>query len=79
MIVFSASVFCTVWSFLADLAYSLCALLVRQITCVPIKFAGTSEKIDGLEAFDAERYADRILGIGDIVALVEQVTANIHV
>ena len=48
MIVLSASVFCTVWSFLADLAYSLGALLVRQITCVPIKFAGASEKIDGL-------------------------------
>ena len=48
MIVFSASVFSTVWSFLAALAYSLGALLVRQITGVPIKFAGTSEKIDGL-------------------------------
>ena len=48
MIVLSASVFCTVWSFLADLAYSLGALLVRQITGVSIKFAGTSEKIDGL-------------------------------
>jgi len=48
MIVFSASVFFTVWSFLADLAYSLGALLVRQITCVPIKFAGASEKIASL-------------------------------
>jgi signal recognition particle subunit SRP54 len=55
------------------------ALSVRQITGVPIKFAGTSEKIDGLEAFDAERHAGRILGMGDIVALVEQVTANIDV
>jgi signal recognition particle subunit SRP54 len=45
--------------------------------CVPIKFAGTSEKIDGLEAFDAERHAGRILGMGDILALVEQVTANV--
>jgi signal recognition particle subunit SRP54 len=53
------------------------ALSVRQITGVPIKFAGTSEKIDGLEAFDAERHAGRVLGMGDIVALVEQVTANI--
>jgi signal recognition particle subunit SRP54 len=55
------------------------ALSVRQITGVPIKFSGTSEKIDGLEAFDAERHAGRILGMGDIVALVEQVTANIDV
>lgn len=53
------------------------ALSVRYVTGVPIKFAGTSEKIDGLEAFDAERHAGRILGMGDILALVEQVTANV--
>ena len=53
------------------------ALSVRQITGTPIKFAGTSEKIDGLEVFDAERHAGRILGMGDIVALVEQVTAGV--
>jgi signal recognition particle subunit SRP54 len=53
------------------------ALSVRQITGVPIKFAGTSEKIDGLEVFDAERHAGRVLGMGDIVALVEQVTAGV--
>ena len=53
------------------------ALSVRQITGVPIKFAGTSEKIDGLEVFDAERHAGRILGMGDILALVEQVTAGV--
>ena len=53
------------------------ALSVRQITGVPIKFAGTSEKIDGLELFDAERHAGRVLGMGDIVALVEQVTAGV--
>jgi signal recognition particle subunit SRP54 len=53
------------------------ALSVRQITGVPIKFAGVSEKIDGLEVFDAERHAGRVLGMGDIVALVEQVTANV--
>jgi signal recognition particle subunit SRP54 len=40
---------------------------VRQITGAPIKFAGVSEKIDGLEVFDAERHAGRILGMGDIV------------
>ncbi|MFN5177878.1 signal recognition particle protein [Limnohabitans sp.] len=53
------------------------ALSVRQVTGAPIKFAGTSEKIDGLEVFDAERHAGRILGMGDIVALVEQVTAGV--
>ncbi len=53
------------------------ALSVKQITGVPIKFAGTSEKIDGLEVFDAERFAGRILGMGDILALVEQVTQNV--
>ena len=53
------------------------ALSVRQITGAPIKFSGTSEKIDGLEVFDAERHAGRILGMGDIVALVEQVTAGV--
>ena len=53
------------------------ALSVRQVTGAPIKFAGTSEKLDGLEVFDAERHAGRILGMGDILALVEQVTAGV--
>jgi len=53
------------------------ALSVRHITGAPIKFAGISEKIDGLEIFDAERHAGRILGMGDIVALVEQVTSGV--
>jgi signal recognition particle subunit SRP54 len=53
------------------------ALSVRAITGVPIKFAGTSEKIDGLEAFDAERHAGRVLGMGDIVALVEEVQKGV--
>ena len=53
------------------------ALSVRAVTGAPIKFAGVSEKIDGLELFDAERHAGRVLGMGDIVALVEQVTAGI--
>jgi signal recognition particle subunit SRP54 len=53
------------------------ALSVRQITGAPIKFAGVSEKIDGLEVFDADRHAGRILGMGDIVALVEQVQAGV--
>jgi signal recognition particle subunit SRP54 len=55
------------------------ALSVRQITGAPIKFAGTSEKIDGLEVFDAERHAGRVLGMGDIVALVEGVTKGLDV
>jgi signal recognition particle subunit SRP54 len=50
---------------------------VRAVTGAPIKFAGVSEKIDGLEVFDAERHAGRVLGMGDIVALVEQVTAGV--
>ncbi len=53
------------------------ALSVRAITGAPIKFAGVSEKIDGLEVFDAERHAGRVLGMGDIVALVEQVQSNV--
>ncbi len=53
------------------------ALSVRQVTGAPIKFAGTSEKLDGLEVFDAERHAGRILGMGDILALVEQVTSGV--
>ncbi len=53
------------------------ALSVRQITGAPIKFAGTSEKIDGLEVFDAQRHAGRVLGMGDIVALVEEVSKGV--
>ena len=45
------------------------ALSVRHLTNVPIKFIGTSEKLDGLDAFDPERMAGRILGMGDIVSL----------
>jgi signal recognition particle subunit SRP54 len=48
------------------------ALSVRHITGKPIKFAGVSEKLDGLEAFDPQRMANRILGMGDILALVEE-------
>jgi signal recognition particle subunit SRP54 len=55
------------------------ALSVRAVTGVPIKFAGTSEKIDGLEVFDAERHAARVLGMGDIVALVEEVQKGVDV
>ena len=55
------------------------ALSVRQVTGAPIKFAGTSEKLDGLEVFDADRHAGRVLGMGDIVALVEEVTKGVDV
>ncbi len=53
------------------------ALSVRQVTGAPIKFAGVSEKIDGLEVFDPERHAGRVLGMGDIVALVEEVQKGV--
>ncbi len=53
------------------------ALSVRQVAGAPIKFAGISEKIDGLEVFDADRHAGRVLGMGDIVALVEEVQKGV--
>jgi len=53
------------------------ALSVRHVTGKPIKFVGTAEKIAGLERFDPERMAGRVLGMGDIVALVEDVTKSI--
>ena len=55
------------------------ALSVKSITGAPIKFAGISEKIDGLEVFDAKRHAGRVLGMGDIVALVEEVQKNVDI
>ena len=48
------------------------ALSIRHITGVPLKFIGVSEKLDGLDPFDADRMAGRILGMGDILALVEE-------
>ena len=48
------------------------ALSVRHLTNIPIKFIGTSEKMDGLDFFDPKRMADRILGMGDVVSLVEK-------
>ena len=48
------------------------ALSVRQVTGRPIKFAGVSEKLDGLEPFHPERMAARMLGMGDILSLVEE-------
>ncbi len=48
------------------------ALSMRAVTGKPIRFVGTGEKMDALETFEAERVAGRILGMGDIVALVER-------
>jgi len=48
------------------------ALSVRHVTGRPLKFVGVSEKLDGLEPFYPERMAQRVLGMGDIVSLVEQ-------
>jgi signal recognition particle subunit SRP54 len=53
------------------------SLSVRQITGKPIKFVGVAEKIGGFERFDAERMAGRVLGMGDIVALVEEVQKGV--
>ncbi len=53
------------------------ALSVRHLTNVPIKFIGISEKMDGIDYFDPERMAGRILGMGDIVSLVEKVQSEI--
>lgn len=53
------------------------ALSVRHLTNIPIKFIGVSEKMDGLDTFDPERMAGRILGMGDIVSLVEKATEAI--
>ncbi|MFW7341928.1 signal recognition particle protein [Pollutimonas sp. H1-120] len=55
------------------------ALSVRHVTGKPLKFVGVSEKLDGLEPFHPERMAQRVLGMGDIVALVEQAQKNIDV
>jgi len=55
------------------------ALSVRQITGCPIKFVGVSEKIDGLEAFYPDRMASRILGMGDVLSLVEEARKAVDV
>jgi signal recognition particle subunit SRP54 len=53
------------------------ALSMRAVTGLPIKFLGAGEKIDALDVFDARRVAGRILGQGDIVALVEKASAEL--
>jgi signal recognition particle subunit SRP54 len=53
------------------------ALSVRQVTGCPIKYVGVSEKVDGLEPFHPERMASRILGMGDVLSLIEQAQKNV--
>jgi signal recognition particle subunit SRP54 len=53
------------------------ALSVRSVTGKPIKFAGVSEKMDGLEPFYADRMASRILGMGDVLSLIEDAQKNV--
>jgi signal recognition particle subunit SRP54 len=53
------------------------ALSVREVTGLPIKLVGTGEKVDALETFDPARFAARILGMGDVVGLVEQVQRQV--
>jgi signal recognition particle subunit SRP54 len=55
------------------------ALSVRQVTGAPIKFAGVSEKVDGLEVFHPERMASRILGMGDVLSLIEDAQKSLDV
>ena len=55
------------------------ALSVRSVTGAPIKFVGVAEKLDGLEAFHPERMASRILGMGDVLTLVEEAHKQIDV
>ncbi len=52
------------------------ALSIRAVTGVPIKFLGISEKPDGLEVFHPDRLADRILGMGDVLSLIEKAQEN---
>lgn len=54
------------------------ALSVRHLTNIPIKFIGVSEKMDGLTEFHPDRMADRIIGMGDVISLVEKVQDEIN-
>ncbi|MGF1462472.1 MAG: signal recognition particle protein [Maricaulaceae bacterium] len=53
------------------------ALSMRSVTGLPVRYAGVGEKLDGLEVFDAQRVAGRILGQGDVVSLVEKAAAEV--
>ena len=54
------------------------ALSVKAVAGCPIKFAGMGEKLDNLEPFHPDRMASRILGMGDVLSLVEKAQANIN-
>jgi len=53
------------------------ALSIRSVTNTPIKFVGLGEKLDAIEAFHPERMASRILGMGDVMTLIEKAQANV--
>jgi signal recognition particle subunit SRP54 len=55
------------------------ALSVRHVTGAPIKFVGVAEKLNGLEVFHPERMASRILGMGDVLSLIEDAQKNVDV
>ena len=55
------------------------ALSVRRVTGAPIKFVGVAEKVDGLEVFHPERMASRILGMGDVLSLIEEAHRTVDV
>jgi len=55
------------------------ALSVKAVTGCPVKLAGTGEKLDALEPFHPDRMADRILGMGDVLSLIEKAQANFDV
>jgi signal recognition particle subunit SRP54 len=55
------------------------ALSLREVTGQPVKFAGTGEKIDAFEVFHPDRLAGRILGMGDVVSLVERAAENFQI
>jgi signal recognition particle subunit SRP54 len=54
------------------------ALSVREVTGKPIRFVGVGEKVDALEAFHPERMASRILGMGDVLSLVEEIEGKVN-
>lgn len=53
------------------------ALSIKAVTNTPIKFAGMGEKLDAIEAFHPERMASRILGMGDVLTLIEKAQATV--
>jgi signal recognition particle subunit SRP54 len=55
------------------------AISIRSVTGVPIKFLGTGEDLDGLEDYDPGRLASRILGMGDVIGLIERAEASLDI